>query len=78
MSTITATVDLNLPIAPVYDHWTQFETFPQFKEGVGKATDDDLKNEGRTQHGVAKAKDAVKDAASKIKEAARDMTDRDR
>ncbi|MFO7193212.1 MULTISPECIES: hypothetical protein [Thermocrispum] len=48
------------------------------KEGVGKATDDDLKNEGRTQHGVAKAKDAVKDAASKIKEAARDMTDRDR
>jgi len=49
------------------------------KEGLGKATDDqDLQNEGRTQHGVAKAKDAVKDASGKVKDAARDMTNRDR
>ena len=34
------------------------------KEVGGKATGDkDLESEGKTQHGVAKAKDAVKDAA---------------
>jgi len=36
MSTITASVDVNVPIAPVYDQWTQFETFPQFMEGVDR------------------------------------------
>src|SRR5690606_25410436 len=36
MSTITASVDVNAPIAPVYDQWTQFETFPQFMEGVDR------------------------------------------
>ncbi|HEY1485354.1 MAG TPA: CsbD family protein [Micromonosporaceae bacterium] len=48
------------------------------KEVGGKATgDEDLENEGKTQHGVAKAKDAVKDAADKVGDAVKDATHRD-
>lgn len=36
MSTITASVDVDAPIRPVYDQWTQFETFPAFMEGVDR------------------------------------------
>ncbi|MDF3312030.1 SRPBCC family protein [Rhodococcus sp. T2V] len=34
MSTITEAVDVDVPIRAAYDQWTQFETFPQFMEGV--------------------------------------------
>jgi uncharacterized membrane protein len=34
MSTTTASVDVNRPIAVVYNQWTQFESFPEFMEGV--------------------------------------------
>ena len=45
----------------------------KLKEAAGKATgDEELKDEGKAQHGVAKAKDSVKDAASKIGDAAKD------
>jgi uncharacterized membrane protein len=33
-SNITAAVDVSRPIQPVYNQWTQFESFPQFMEGV--------------------------------------------
>ncbi|MEU3273151.1 CsbD family protein [Saccharomonospora sp. NPDC006951] len=49
------------------------------KEAAGKVTGDkDLQNEGETQHGVAKAKDAVKDAANKIGDAVKNATHRDK
>ncbi|MBF6171908.1 SRPBCC family protein [Nocardia blacklockiae] len=34
MGTVTAAVDVAVPIRTAYDQWTQFETFPQFMEGV--------------------------------------------
>ena len=34
MSTHTASVDVNRPIDVVYNQWTQFESFPEFMEGV--------------------------------------------
>ncbi|HKR50457.1 MAG TPA: SRPBCC family protein, partial [Pseudonocardiaceae bacterium] len=34
MSTITESIDVNVPIRVVYDQWTQFESYPQFMEGV--------------------------------------------
>lgn len=34
MSTVAATVDVDVPIRTAYNQWTQFETFPYFMEGV--------------------------------------------
>ncbi len=34
MSTIEKTVEVNVPVRTAYDQWTQFESFPQFMEGV--------------------------------------------
>jgi uncharacterized membrane protein len=34
VSTTTASVDVNRPIDVVYNQWTQFESFPEFMEGV--------------------------------------------
>ena len=34
MSTITESIDVDVPIKIAYDQWTQFESFPEFMEGV--------------------------------------------
>lgn len=34
MSTIEKSVTVGVPVRTAYDQWTQFETFPQFMEGV--------------------------------------------
>jgi uncharacterized membrane protein len=36
MSQIIETVDVDVPVRTAYDQWTQFESFPQFMEGVEK------------------------------------------
>jgi uncharacterized membrane protein len=36
MSTITETIDVDVPVSTAYDQWTQFEMFPQFMEGVSE------------------------------------------
>ncbi|MFE6507943.1 SRPBCC family protein [Nocardioides sp. NPDC057767] len=34
MSTIQKSVQVGVPVSTAYDQWTQFESFPQFMEGV--------------------------------------------
>lgn len=34
MSRITKSIEVDKPVQMVYNQWTQFETFPQFMEGV--------------------------------------------
>jgi len=34
MSTIEKTIDVHVPVRTAYSQWAQFETFPQFMEGV--------------------------------------------
>ncbi len=34
MANIEKSIEVNAPIASVYDQWTQFEEFPRFMEGV--------------------------------------------
>ncbi|RAY14045.1 cyclase [Actinomadura craniellae] len=36
MSTIEQSIDINVPVRPAYDQWTQFEEFPRFMEGVDR------------------------------------------
>jgi len=34
MATYEGSIDVDVPVRTAYDQWTQFETFPQFMEGV--------------------------------------------
>ncbi|GGR52634.1 putative membrane protein [Nocardioides luteus] len=34
MSTIEKSIEVGVPVSTAYDQWTQFESFPQFMEGV--------------------------------------------
>lgn len=34
MASITKSIDVNVPVRTAYDQWTQFESFPQFMQGV--------------------------------------------
>ncbi len=34
MAKVEKSIEVNLPIRPVYNQWTQFEEFPRFMEGV--------------------------------------------
>lgn len=38
MSTITKSIDLNVPVRTAYNQWTQFEEFPNFMEGITEVT----------------------------------------
>jgi len=38
MSSITESVDVDVPVPTAYNQWTQFESFPQFMEGVESVT----------------------------------------
>ncbi|MFP5334170.1 MAG: SRPBCC family protein [Actinomycetes bacterium] len=38
MSTIEKSVTVDVPVRTAYDQWTQFESFPQFMEGVESVT----------------------------------------
>ncbi|MBW3547701.1 MAG: SRPBCC family protein [Actinobacteria bacterium] len=34
MSVVDETIEVNVPVRTAYDQWTQFESFPEFMEGV--------------------------------------------
>jgi len=34
MTSIIKSIDINVPVRTAYDQWTQFESFPEFMEGV--------------------------------------------
>ena len=36
MSRISETIDVAVPVRVAYDQWTQFESFPEFMEGIDK------------------------------------------
>ncbi len=38
MTSITKSIDINVPVRTAYDQWTQFESFPEFMEGVESIT----------------------------------------
>lgn len=38
MTSVTESVDVNVPIRTAYDQWTQFEDFPNFMDGVESIT----------------------------------------
>ncbi len=45
MSTVTESVDVDVPIKTAYDQWTQFESFPEFMDGVQEIRQiDDTRN----------------------------------
>jgi uncharacterized membrane protein len=38
MSTTEASIDVDVPVSTAYNQWTQFESFPQFMDGVESVT----------------------------------------
>ena len=44
MSSIQKSIEIDLPVSPVYNQWTQFDEFPEFMEGVESVTRLDDKN----------------------------------
>ena len=57
MSRITEQVEVHVPVRVAYDQWTQFESFPQFMEGVERVVQLDDKTlewtasiAGKTKH----------------------------
>ncbi|MEO6709753.1 MAG: SRPBCC family protein [Planctomycetota bacterium] len=44
MTTIEEQIDVDVPLRAAYDQWTQFESFPEFMEGVKSVTQLDDQN----------------------------------
>jgi len=60
MTTIEKSVDVQVPVSTAYNQWTQFESFPEFMEGVEKIDQlSDTRTHWRTKiAGVAREFDA--------------------
>ena len=64
MSTIVESIDVRVPVRTAYNQWTQFETFPEFMEGVERV---DQLDDTRL-HWVAKVGGKTKEWDAKITE----------
>ena len=54
MSTVEKSIEVHVPVRTAYDQWTQFETFPQFMEGVERIVQlDDTHQKWETSVGFA-------------------------
>jgi uncharacterized membrane protein len=60
MTTIEKSIDVHVPVRTAYDQWTQFESFPEFMEGVERVVQvDDTRTHWVTKiGGVAREFDA--------------------
>jgi len=64
MSQVQAAIDVEVPVRVAYNQWTQFESFPQFMEGVESVTQlDDTHN-----HWVIKVGGVTREFDTKITE----------
>ena len=55
MSTISESIDVDVPVSTAYNQWTQFESFPQFMEGVESVVQvTDTRNEWTVDVGGAR------------------------
>jgi uncharacterized membrane protein len=68
MSKVEKSIDVNVPVRTAYNQWTQFETFPQFMEGVKEVLQLDDKRlqwraeiAGKEQEWVAEIMEQVPD-----------------
>ncbi|MEC5182344.1 SRPBCC family protein [Arthrobacter sp. CG_A4] len=49
MATVQESIEVAVPVSTAYNQWTQFESFPQFMEGVDSVTQlDDKRNHWKT------------------------------
>ena len=64
MSSITESIDVDVPVRTAYDQWTQFEEFPKFMSGVERV--DQL--DDQRLHWVAKVAGKTKEWDAKITE----------
>ena len=64
MSDVTESVDVNVPVSRAYDQWTQFESFPQFMNGVESVTQTD----DRRTHWVTKIRGTRREFDAEITE----------
>ena len=64
MSTVQESVDVDVPVSVAYNQWTQFETFPEFMDGVESITQvSDTRN-----HWVTKIGGAIREFDTEISE----------
>ena len=64
MSTVTESVDVNVPVTTAYNQWTQFESFPSFMSGVESITQLD----DRRTHWVTKVAGVKREFDAEITE----------
>jgi len=64
MSTAEQSVDVNVDVTTAYDQWAQFESFPQWMEGVASVD----RIDDTHLHWVAKVKDEVAEAENETRE----------
>ncbi len=64
MTSVTESVDVEVPISVVYNQWTQFESFPEFMNGVERI----IQTDDRHSHWVTKIGGADREFDTEITE----------